>query len=60
MIENTLTCLEQFEDVVDGDRSLTGILEVDFYHNFELSPPSLSHFIRRLCQCSVRIGVTVM
>ena len=55
-----LTSLEKFQNVVDRDRSLCRILEVDLDDDLELAPAGLGDLVGRLGDSSVGIGVTVV
>ena len=54
------TCLEQFENMINGDWSLNWILEIYFDDNLKFSPPGFCHFIRGFGQCAVCICIAVM
>merc|ERR1719154_384039 len=57
---SSLASLEQFQNVVNSDRSLYWILEVDLDNYFKFSPASFSDFIWRFGHCPVGVGVAVV
>merc|ERR1719309_768272 len=52
--------LEQFEDMVNGDRPFQRVRQVNLYLNLKLAPSCFCHLIWRFCDCPVIVTVAVM
>merc|ERR1719153_763010 len=53
-------CLEKFEHMVDSDRPLDRISQVNLDLNLKLAPSGFRHLIWWLCHCSIVVCVAVM